>query len=131
MTTPSDSYLIGQLAKAAGVKTDTVRLYEKSGLLPRAERTPAAYRVYDEAALRRLRFIKQAQVLGFSVDEIKRILNLRGEGSETYRCVIAIAEATLSETEQKLRELQQFRDRLKRAVSEWKISTAPPPQLPR
>jgi DNA-binding transcriptional MerR regulator len=124
MKTPSDSYLIGQLAKAVGVKTDTVRFYEKSGLLPRTERTAAAYRVYDEAALRRLRFIKQAQSLGFSLDEIKRILGLRGQGSETCRCVIAIAEATLSETGQKLRELQEFHDRLKCALTAWKQSAA-------
>ncbi len=118
------SYLIGQLAKAAGVKTDTVRFYEKSGLLPRTERTAAAYRVYDETALKRLLFIKQAQSLGFSLDEIKRILSLRGQGTETCRCVIAIAEATLSETGQKLRELQEFHDRLKRALIAWKQSAA-------
>ncbi len=115
--------LVGQLARLAGVKADTVRYYERQGLLPKPERTATSYRVYDEAALRQLRFIKQAQSLGFSLDEIKRILSLRGEGSETCRCVLAIAEATLSDTEEKLRELQQFRDRLKQAVAEWKRST--------
>lgn len=116
--------LIGQLAKLAEVKSDSVRFYERSGLLPKPQRLASGYRAYDEAALRRLRFIKQAQSLGFSLDEIKRILRLRGEGSETCRCVIAIAEATLSETEEKLRELRQFHDRLKQAVTDWKRSAA-------
>jgi DNA-binding transcriptional MerR regulator len=74
--------------------------------------------------LKRLRFIKQAQALGFSLDEIKRILSLREMGAATCRCVVAIAEATLSDTEAKLRELRQFHRRLKRAVADWKRGTA-------
>lgn len=116
--------LIGKLAALAGVKPDSVRFYERSGLLPKPMRLASGYRAYDSDALRRLRFIKQAQSLGFSLDEIKRILSLRGQGAETCRCVIAIAEATLSETEERLRELQAFRDRLKQAVADWKRSTA-------
>lgn len=119
----SKPLLIGQLAREVGVKVDTVRFYERSGLLPKAERTAAGYRAYDAAALKRLRFIKQAQALGFSLDEIKRILNLRGQGAATCRCVVGIAEATLSDTEEKLRELQEFHDRLKQAVAQWKRST--------
>jgi len=115
--------LIGQLAKEVGVKSDTVRFYEKQGLLPEARRTPAGYRVYDETALKHLRFIKQAQSLGFSLQEIQRILTLRGEGRTTCKCVLAIAEATLSETERKLNELQNFRDGLKRHVEEWGSQT--------
>ena len=115
--------LIGELAKQAGVKSDTVRFYEKQGLLSKPTRTAAGYRVYDEAALKQLRFIKQAQSLGFSLQEIQRILTLRGEGRTTCKCVLAIAEATLSETERKLKELQNFRDGLKRHVQEWGSQT--------
>lgn len=122
--TTKQRFLIGQLARAAGVKADTIRFYEKQGLLPKPIRAANEYRVYDAAALSRLRFIKQAQALGFTLDEIRRILSLRGQGKETCRCVVSIAEATLSDTEEKLRELQQFHDRLKRAVSEWKSSEA-------
>ena len=99
--------LIGQLAKLAGVKPDTVRFYERSGLLPKPARTASEYRLYDEATVNQLRFIKKAQSLGFSLDEVRRILCLRGQGSRTCRSVIAIAEATLEETEIKLRELQK------------------------
>lgn len=121
---PRPPLLIGRLATLTGVKPDSVRFYERSGLLPKPTRLPSGYRVYDEDALRRLRFIKQAQSLGFSLAEIKRILNLRGQGAEACRCVIAIAEATLSDTEERLRELRAFHDRLKQAVADWKRSTA-------
>ncbi|MFN2475483.1 MAG: heavy metal-responsive transcriptional regulator [Chthoniobacterales bacterium] len=112
--------LIGQLAEAAGVKPDTVRFYERVGLLPKPDRAPSGYRAYDEAALTRLRFIKKAQSLGFSLDEVRRILSLRGQGSTTCRSVLAIAEATLAETEIKLRDLQEFRDSLALNVKRWR-----------
>jgi MerR family Zn(II)-responsive transcriptional regulator of zntA len=113
---------IGQLAKLAGVRPDTVRFYERDGLLVRPERSPAGYRIYDEAAVKRLRFVKQAQALGFSLDEIRRILSLRGRGKETCRCVIEMAEASLVETEEKLKELQKFRDALKANLMRWQRS---------
>jgi DNA-binding transcriptional MerR regulator len=116
--------LIGRLAKLAGVKPDTVRYYERVGLLPKADRRLSGYRVYDNAALKQLLFIRKAQALGFSLDEIKRILNLRGHGADTCRCVVAIAEATVSETAEKLRALQQFHNRLQTAVAQWKRSAA-------
>ena len=111
--------LIGRLAKLAGVKSDTIRFYERNGLLPKPSRTASAYRVYDDAALKQLRFIKKAQSLGFSLDEVRRILHLRG-GSGTCRAVLAIAEATLEETRVKLRELQSFHDLLAANVRRWR-----------
>ena len=113
-------FLIGKLAKLAGVKPDTVRFYERSGLLPKPSRAASGYRVYNDDALRRVRFIRKAQSLGFSLDEIRRIMNLRGRGKETCRCVIAMAEATLSEAETKLKELRNFRDRLATNLERWK-----------
>jgi len=112
--------LIGQLATLAGVKPDTVRFYERRGLLPKPARTASEYRLYDEAALNQLRFIKKAQSLGFSLDEVRQILRLRGQGSRTCHSVLAIAEATLDETEIKLRELQKFRDALAANVKRWR-----------
>jgi DNA-binding transcriptional MerR regulator len=112
--------LIGRLAKLAGVKPDTIRFYERSGLLPKPSRTASGYRVYNDSALNQLRFIRKAQSLGFTLDEIRRIMSLRGQGKETCRCVIAIAEATLSETETKLNELREFRDKLITNLTRWK-----------
>ena len=115
--------LIGQLAKLAGVKPDTVRFYERTGLLPRPTRSPSGYRVYDQAAARQLQFVKKAQTLGFSLDEIRRILSLQGGGQKTCERVLAIAEATLDDTERRLRDLQAFRDGLVRTVAKWRKQT--------
>ncbi len=115
----SEKLLIGQLAQLAGVKRDSVRFYERNGLLPKPARSANGYRAYDQATLARLRFIKKAQSLGFSLEEVRRILNLRGQGNTTCRSVLAIAEATLAETEIKLRDLQTFHDSLAANVRRW------------
>ena len=112
--------LIGRLAKLAGVKPDTIRFYERSGLLPKPQRLASGYRSYDDAALKQVRFIRKAQSLGFNLDEIKRIMSLRGQGKETCQCVIRIAEATLAETETKLEELRKFKDTLATNLTRWK-----------
>ena len=112
--------LIGRLAKLSGVRPDTIRFYERSGLLPKPSRTTSGYRIYNNAALNQVHFIRKAQSLGFSLDEIQRIMNLRGHGKETCRCVIAMAEATLAETEAKLKDLQQFRDAFAHHLALWK-----------
>lgn len=105
------------------MKTDSIRFYERSGLLPEPERLASGYRVYDEAALRRLCFIKKAQAHGFSLDEIRRILRLRSQGQPACDCVIRMAEATLSETEQKVRELQTFAEGLRQNLRRWRRLT--------
>jgi len=118
--TKGEKLLIGRLAKLSGITPDTVRFYERSGLLPKPARTDGGYREYDDAALSQVRFIRKSQSLGFSLDEIRRIMSLRGHGKETCRCVIAMAEATLSETETKLKELSKFRDKLTTNLTRWK-----------
>ena len=122
--------LIGELAREAGVKTDTVRFYERQGILPEPSRTAAGYRVYGDGELRRIRFVKRAQSLGFSLDEIRRILSLQGRGLERCRCVIDIAEATLEEIETKLEELNRFRDALKENLPVWKREVAANRRMP-
>jgi MerR family copper efflux transcriptional regulator len=116
--------LIGQLAASAGVKADSVRFYERSGLLPKPRRTPSGYRVYDRPALDQLRFIKKAQSLGFSLGEVRRILRLKDQGNAKCRSVVAMAEATLAKTEVKLMELQRFHDALAANVGRWRKQPA-------
>src|SRR5262249_15356925 len=73
--------LVGQIARLAGVKSDTLRFYERAGLMPQTERTAGGYRAYRPDAVERLHFIRKAQALGFSLDQVKRILRLRQSGS--------------------------------------------------
>ena len=119
MPSEKQRYLIGELAKAVGVKSDTVRFYERSGLLPRPARTEAGYRTYDQHSLQKLRFIRKAQALGFSLDEIRRIISLQGTKG-TCECVIGMAEATLAETDLKLQQLRAFRKGLAANLERWK-----------
>lgn len=112
--------LIGQLAASAGIKADSVRFYERSGLLPKPRRSASGYRVYDQAAVAQLRFIKKAQSLGFALDEVRRILRLRSTGRSACQSVLRMAEATLDETEAKLRDLQKLRDALAANIRRWK-----------
>ena len=102
---------IGRLAKRAGVGIDTVRFYERAGLLPAPQRTASGYRSYGPADVDRLRFIRRAKGLGFSLDEIGELLTLQaGTGSRAE--VKAIATRRLSDLERKLRELGAVRDAL-------------------
>lgn len=100
---------ITQLARKAGVGTDTVRYYEKRGLLPKPPRRPSGYRIYDEEALRLLNFIRRAQTLGFSLQEIAELLALRRIPASACREVQAVAETKLRNVETKIRDLQGVR----------------------
>ncbi|HLG18143.1 MAG TPA: heavy metal-responsive transcriptional regulator [Blastocatellia bacterium] len=100
---------IGELALAAGVSADTVRYYERLNLLPRASRTRAGYRLYSNADLERLRFVKQAQIFGFSLDEIKEILPGREAGLSECRRVHDLVGSKLEEVNARLAELRAFR----------------------
>jgi len=97
-----------------------VRFYERQGLLPRPPRTEAGYRVYADADLRRLQFIRQAKRLGFPLQEIVRILRLRERGHCPCDEVIEILEHRLCEANVQLQRLQNFRDEIARTLKQWK-----------
>jgi MerR family mercuric resistance operon transcriptional regulator/MerR family gold-responsive transcriptional activator of gol and ges genes len=97
---------IGQLAKVSGVNVQTVRYYERRNLLHPTDRKPSGYRLYDGASLKRLRFIKNAQALGFTLQEIAELLNLRASSKARCGDVQRKAEAKLAQVEAKVRELQ-------------------------
>jgi DNA-binding transcriptional MerR regulator len=100
---------IGELASAAGVSCDTVRYYERLNLLPRAARTRTGYRLYTEVDVERLRFIKQAQALGLSLEEIKELLPGRGAGLAECRRVRDLLSAKLKELDARIAEMRAFR----------------------
>lgn len=113
---------IGQFAKKCGVTVQTVRFYERQGLLSNPPRKDSGYRIYGEAGLKRLMFIRQAKTLGFSLQEIRDILRMRERGQCPCGSVLALAERHLQNIECQLRQLSEFRDELRTAVRQWKHS---------
>ena len=109
---------IGKVARSAGMAIDTVRYYEHEGLLEKPARTAAGYRQYSADAVRRLRFIRQAKELGFSLREIKELLSLRVTPGKSCADVKARAEAKIADVEQRIAQL----DRMKGALA--KLATA-------
>lgn len=108
---------IGQLADAAGVPTDTVRYYEKRGLLAKPHRTPAGYRDYDAEAVRRLRALRKAQALGFTLDEAADLLALSHDLHADAEAVRERAEAKIEAVEARIADLERTRDALHRLVA--------------
>ena len=100
---------IGQLARQAGVAIDTVRYYERQGLLPPPQRRASGYRQYGEQDISRLRFIRRAKDLGFSLQEIQDLLRLNGNRSADRAEVRALAQQRLAGIERKIRELDAMR----------------------
>jgi MerR family transcriptional regulator, copper efflux regulator len=107
---------IGKLAALAGVRTATVRFYERRGLLGVVPRTESGYRRYDEAAAHRLRFIKHAQELGFSLDEIRELLDLRVDDPASCQRVEVTARGKVRVIQQRIRELERMRQTLEGLV---------------
>ncbi len=107
-----NSLTIGQLARRADVGVETVRFYEREGLLEVPARRPSGYRQYDEGVVDRLRFIRRAKQLGFTLNEIKELLSLRIDPATTCADVKSRAEAKLDDIASKIRSLQ----RMKRAL---------------
>jgi DNA-binding transcriptional MerR regulator len=100
--------LSGELARLAGVSPDTLRHYERIGVLPRPPRTPAGYRRYPASALERVRLIRRALAIGFSLDELRRVLQVRDRGA-----------TKLAELEVRIVEFEALRDRLRAILADW------------
>lgn len=100
---------IGELASSAGVSTDAVRYYERLKIIPRASRTRAGYRVYSEDDIERLRFIKQAQSLGLSLDEIRQLLPGQVTGISECERLRELLSSKLNEIDVKIAEMLGFR----------------------
>lgn len=108
---------IGRAAKAADVNVETLRYYERRGLLPEPPRTESGYRLYDTESVTRLRFIKEAQSLGFTLEEIQELLVLRVDSENSCADVRARAEQKVTDIEDKIRSLQQMRNALQKLVA--------------
>ena len=109
----SSTMTIGQVARQAGVNVQTLRYYERRRLLLPTTRRATGYRLYDRDAVRRLRFIQNAQELGFTLKEIAQLLALRVDDTAQCRAVKQRAEAKLAEVVKKLKRLSRLKHVLK------------------
>ncbi len=107
---------IGQAARRAGVNVQTLRYYERRGLLPRPPRRDSGYREIPDDAVRIVRFVKRAQALGFSLDEVETLLRLRRDRGRDRRRVRALAESRMRHVDEKIAQLQAMRDALSHLV---------------
>lgn len=107
---------IGQAARASGVSAKMIRHYEEIGLIGKAGRTEAGYRVYGEADLHTLRFVGQARTLGFSIEQIKALLGLWQNQRRTSRKVKELALRHIEELDDRIRELQQIKQTLSHLI---------------
>ncbi len=117
--------LIGNLARQSDVSPATIRYYEEIGLLTPPPRSEGGYRRYPPATLNELQFIKKGQGLGFSLEEIAEILKLSRAGGTPCSHVLELAQRNLAAAEDRIRQLQAFRDRLAAQIVRWKGKAMP------
>lgn len=110
--------MIGQLARRTGTKVETIRFYEKNGLLPAPSRTDGNYRAYEPGHLSRLSFIRRARELGFSLDQIREFLKLSDDRSQSCAAVDAIAREHRKEVERKIEDLTALKSELDRMIDQ-------------
>jgi MerR family mercuric resistance operon transcriptional regulator len=113
-----DALTIGQVAKQAAVHIETLRYYERRGLVARPRRSAANYRLYPRQTVRQLRFVKRAQELGFSLQEIKSLLSLRAGSKVRCGAVRERAVAKIDDIDRKIRSLAAMRKALAKLVAE-------------
>jgi MerR family transcriptional regulator, copper efflux regulator len=110
-------FTIGKIARRAGVSTSAIRYYERQDLI-RSSRLVNGYRVYDEDAIKTLRFVRQAQTLGITLREIKQLLEVIRDGRRPCKAVRQLAYQHLTEIETKIRELRSLRLTLRNLLSD-------------
>lgn len=121
---------IGKLALSADVTTDSVRFYEKQSLLAPARKSDAGYRLYDDTAIRRLRFIKQAQQCGFSLAEIRELLALKSSDAACCKDVRSVAIEKKLHLEHKIKALRVMSQALSELITICDDETRPLEECP-
>ena len=116
--------LVGQVASASGVSVDTVRYYERMGLLPPAARTASGYRHYPPQAVARVGLVQRALQFGFSLKELAEFLKARDAGTPPCRAVRDAAERLLGRVEEDLAALKKARARMRRTLRDWDVRLA-------
>ena len=116
-------FKIGDLSRATDTKVETIRYYERIGLLPQPARTSGNYRAYEASHLNRLSFIRRARDLGFAIEQIRELLSLADQKDRSCEAVDVIASEHLSEVERKIRDLQALRRELDSIISQCGCGT--------
>ncbi len=124
-----DTLTIGVLAKQAGVAPGTLRYYERVGLLAPAARSLSGYRLYPREEIKRLRFIRRAQELGFSLEEVALLLRLHADSAARARDVKTLAEEKIADIERRIRDLTRMKEGLN-ALSRTCDGTGPAATCP-
>lgn len=124
------TYSISEVARACGISSDTLRHYEKRGLIRPPVRTAAGYRRYDDEDIVRIQQIRRALSLGFKLRELGVIFTIRRRGDAPCRKALGILEERLTELERKLEELVALRETMRMTVSDWRARVEAAGPLP-
>ena len=116
--------MIGEVAARAGVNIQTLRYYERQGILPKPKRTSSGYRQYAQEAVRIVRFIKRAQDLGFTLAEIQEVLRLRQARPRPGGPVLAVTEEKIRDIDEKIRNLQAMRTALAKLADSCRCASS-------
>jgi DNA-binding transcriptional MerR regulator len=118
---------VGQLATRAGVSADTIRYYEKLGVVPKASRTAAGYRQYPETVINRIALVRNAQRFGFSLDQIAAFLRVREGGGKPCLEVRAAAQRLLDAVDRQIDDLTAAREQMRETLHDWDARLASTP----
>lgn len=114
-------FTIGAFAKSAGVRTDTIRYYERNGLLPVPARSAAGYRLYDPSDVARVRFIRKAQHLGFTLNEAAALLAMQASDTARAADVLGVTEKKIAESAARIKDLRRIKDALERLAADCPV----------
>ena len=115
---------IGELSKQSGAGIETIRFYERKGLLAEPVRSPSGYRHYDASVVERLQFVRRAKDLGFTLAEIKELLDLWFDANTRCEHVRQRAEQKIADIEEKVRSLHKMKRSLKKVISECEFQVS-------
>jgi DNA-binding transcriptional MerR regulator len=126
--TVNELMLIGELASEAGVSPDTLRHYERKGVIAHPKRGANGYRLYPAETLERLRMVRRALAVGFTLDQLARLFRERGKGNAPCQEARLLAGAKLADLEERLREMIALRNELQAIVTDWDARLAEMPE---
>lgn len=125
-----ENYKVGEIAEKADMNVETLRYYEKIKIMPKPKRRESRYRYYDSNDLRRLLFIKRAKELGFTLKEIKELLNLKIESTATCGDVKLLAEHKLLDIKERIRDLKNIESVLNKLIGQCLCEDVPTDECP-